>query len=1227
MPKKTTAASQNNPTQNNATDSAVTQITAEQLVTEKYSVEQSNTPIIHSCDAGGEGLKKETEFFQACAKGQIAKVTEALNKDVTLLNARSRHGIFPEMFAALNGHWDIMQLFYTRGVDVNRKAAKNYNALYMLAYGNHYNLVEKLMSLGATGFDEEQQDDPTDAPTPFYIVSMSRDHLPLAEKMMDKGAKGFDVTVKTGKGVGLTPFWILEKHARLLQRWKLIEKMMGKGARSFDATPSPLWEENPNQGITPFWDVAFNAQWDLVRIMRILGAKNFEAKPISSKHYNFRNEQNAKTMQAGGKDLETLRKIAGSVFVSDNVPETGETVQYILETGRQWGILNLISDITKMNPEEYYNLYTETLISLLGQETPYEQDDGLLWYILRGCRTKKPANNNTLDSKAQKDISLFLKKILADAVKDFQPIPFQLTLKLTKIRFNSSLTEHPVLKESFEISITSEEHQSLLQLLVDKAKEGPNVKFETTFLNFLQNTQAFKKQCLRKRILAEQKVREEHRQQCQKFYSVFMMVPEQFRELADSKSKQLLKESTEKYHKVLDLIGQNKKALEAQQPINAIPSGKKPSADERNRKSALRSFGDRTIAADTYYRNIKELFEGGKDKPCNLKDERAAFFANYETASQNMSTALKAEDLTKLQTFTAPLQARHKTFENLIQQLKTNINGLDQLISVLETQSCELSLQKQHVEEAQKAEDEKSRKENMDKQDALLKQIEEDMAKQQALEAQEQRKHQRSLERDQHKAKAREIHRLKLVQQSQEKKLRDEQNEKEANDNDHNSVNRRDKHAPSFTNTLAAQVMPQIKTQENNILTKGYFNSFEQMIADEISLETEPELEGYALLGKLAQLLEMMKKRNDMVGFVAREVRNTLYHADPRSDLFNFSGASQDLKDSVHMILELSRIDWKDSKAVEKATLPFYFVKLALYPREAYKNTKEELGNYTFKSLQAYIQKLDSEKTSANNTKSNNEKDTKNRAELKIEIPTPALCEEHFKLYEERVTAIRARFSKDKTKPIAVVNAIGYLEGLMGSYVKDASNDKSYQGFLKEEQYREVQKRGKAFRHNYQDLNSLVDVDSDDEENGMQYSDSSSGAAYDNKDDKRDTRFANKHDNKHDSKYDTKHDHHNSQTHHFMTATGVGVVTTSASIAMSFATSASAFPVSKPTKANAASASSPSTTATSASFSSTTGLLPGYANSAAPKVVELSHSTAAASNNSNNTRKKKGRRK
>lgn len=1022
----------------------------------------------------------DSPIIQACAAGETALVDAYLNADPELLNTPSLNGLYPEMVAAENGHWETMQLFYKRGVDINRKTAKNYNALHTAARGFQWPIVSKLIDNNAHGFDEEQQADLEAHPTPFYLVASRAAFepklLPLAERMINRGARKLDLMPMRGPGAGGTVLWTNAK----FHRWKFVVKMMRNGARSFDTTLTD--EANTNRGLTALWFAIKSAQWDLAKIMIVLGARDFQAVAGAwqDQMAEAKNKYREKGILEGVKfSTSTLYNMGtGKVHHKENVLE-------ILKDAEQLDILNLIKNLKNLNPVENLYLYAEAIISLQELEkTQSNTSGGWLAYLFGGCCGRNKNSIKTgLNDEARKRLSDFWKEKFSEynskSTIAFEVNPWRFNLRLSELKFNCHLKTHPLLLENFNIDLTEEGFQTLLQQLMTKLqndpKKDPNKELEEMLLNFLQTTQSFKSQLKYKKEFSEQQEHNKLKQDCGNVYLEFSLISERFRNLVGSDVKKLVEVNTKRYHEILDWIDWNNVVLEAQK-TGKIQSTKKNAMRQTN--GALEANEDRRKRAQQLYEGFCHLCEGGKAvastaaavshtrKPDNLSTLTELFLSDYERGAKDMQRALQDKDLATMQAFMEPLNAHYKSGIILVEQLKQRLSSMEDIIHVLQEQNTKLGAEQQNAENESRKEQEKFCKERLDTQAAMLRRIEEDMHKQEQIEKLEKSKHERAFKRDQWKTKARAIHQAKIKQQELVKQSKAEQSVPELNEKT-DLKTKTEQHLDHLeSSTLVEHVIPQMKKQKTTILTQNYLASFKKMFEEEITLEplgSESELEGYALLGKLAQLLEVMKAREGAVGVLAREVRNTLYHADPH--IFSFSSKTFEVGRLVDMVLELLAIDWNDNQAIDKAVLPEYFVKLALYPREGWDKSGIGLTDYTVRALHNLIQKLDAEKDL--NHKS---KDHKNH---RIQTPTVEACERHYKYYAEKLAHIRVRGKADK--PTVVTHAVGYLEGMMGSYVKDALKNSKYKGLLAENAPKELVERGRAFRHNRINLNKLLE--------------------------------------------------------------------------------------------------------------------------------------------------------
>lgn len=114
-------------------------------------------------------------LFKACRKGDIQRVTALLEKDVDV-NGRDRRDFTPLMWAAHNGHTDIVRLLISKGASLDNEC------LLWAAVNNRLDTAKLLIENGAN-IERE-----TTNKTTSLIFAARQGHVDMVNFLLDKGA-------------------------------------------------------------------------------------------------------------------------------------------------------------------------------------------------------------------------------------------------------------------------------------------------------------------------------------------------------------------------------------------------------------------------------------------------------------------------------------------------------------------------------------------------------------------------------------------------------------------------------------------------------------------------------------------------------------------------------------------------------------------------------------------------------------------------------------------------------------------------------------------------------------------------------------------------------------------------------------------------------------------------------------------------------------------------------
>lgn len=676
-------------------------------------------------------------------------------------------------------------------------------------------------------------------------------------------------------------------------------------------------------------------------------------------------------------------------------------------------------------------------------------------------------------------VDSLIKKILPALLKIItleNKMHFVLNLKALQPHFDFN-KEHPLLSNRLEVVSVSESESTLIVgRLVDNFLNNKQETASRILLDELMKTEDAKEQLKIRAGIEEQKKQAELKEQCEMVYGKFIPISERFRKLVGSDLEILIQEMAEKDVRILELLELNRRTLE--EIASSTISTKKNA--QKKAQGDLRGNEQRAKEAQQFYDTFFEICDGKKmpsDQKSSegLRGAREQFRRHFDVAVLEMPKAFQAFDLKKMLSLMKALTDCEQECEERIKQLTQALEGMNTIIRALGEQNERIGAEKRFTEDSQRqALEEKERQEKLAQQELILKRLKLDVAKQQESEAREKYARERVIQRAKWLAKGAEIQQEKKLQLERYRQI---QRAKEVKDEAERLSfgNQEPKYKPRpamKSSSLVIQLEPKLKKIEVTQSIRRYLQSFMVLISDQITYSEENrELEGYALLGKLAQLLEAMKQEEGEIGELAREVRNSLYHGDPKISSFATNKAIEGL---IDMILRLLLIDWNNKETVKQAVLPEYFVKLALYPRKEIQDKTMDAFSVTVSALFKQIQKLDGDKP----------KGDKGNEENHYKIPRASIqqCEKRYNFYKSKRAAILAR-SDGKNKAVLDA-AVGYLEGVMGSYAKVAQSSRQYNGFLKTDpECADIIERGRAFRHNRVQLKLDFDVPEEMDEN------------------------------------------------------------------------------------------------------------------------------------------------
>jgi len=221
------------------------------------------------------------DLLNATETGDVQSVKTLLKKGV-FVDARSEKGYTPLLFAALNGHKDLAQLFVDQGADVNAQAKDHWTPLLSAAAMGHTPVIKVLLHHGAdmktqlaTGdralylaaqnghrpavavllanqaqVDAQRQD----GMSPLF-VAVQNNHIEVVQELLGHG-----VTVDLPRKEGTTPLYLSAQKGHT----KIVELLLAQGANH-----QFVWK----LGWTPLLIAAETGQGKVVHTLLAHGAK------------------------------------------------------------------------------------------------------------------------------------------------------------------------------------------------------------------------------------------------------------------------------------------------------------------------------------------------------------------------------------------------------------------------------------------------------------------------------------------------------------------------------------------------------------------------------------------------------------------------------------------------------------------------------------------------------------------------------------------------------------------------------------------------------------------------------------------------------------------------------------------------------------------------------------------------------------------------------------------
>lgn len=1036
--------------------------------------------------ANAENIKLEKDFsalIQACAEGDKETIDALLSNAPALLDMQFK-GLFPEMIAAGYGRWDIMEIFYGKKIDINRQTVRGITALFIAVATDQIQLVRNMLERGVRTFDVVFSED-TEKETLVFLDSlypslerenyrkpkaqyahdfvtikfitagfqegeyagmtalglvMRNGYLELIEKMLSLGACRFDATIQKKQSLSygvnvlalvLDNFDLLYEETLPLVK-KIIEVMKEnnkagfKQAHVFDA-PSL---SSGKAGVTPLWTTIFimteKNNLEVCDEMLDLGACGFNAMPQAAEHLNY--GQNVlfivlfyqkwffaeKIINSIGKLKENkpgLIQVFDMPALSGNLH--GITPLWLAAHHSQWKLVKTMIHLGAYafeakplsNTSDTKAFFGKTVLDIVKTaKASFEQQEVL----------------HLITEKMNRRYSVIWKeKLKRLRIENF---PEQYVFWMRELRKLFKNKEHHFFVHDLpKLSFNKVDYDKFL-LQLDMLPNSSEEEFEMALLNCLQASNMVKEQLDNKKKVEEQKRVVELKRQCEQLDTDCLLMSEQFRKLAagdELKNMQVI--NINQYNRILLLLKINEVPLKAQEEGKVL-AGKNA---VRKAQHALKANESKKVEAGKYYEAFSNLC--GID----VQNIRESFKTDYVTFRKEMGVALQTFNLARMQNLKLSLEKHYENCQKLIVELKELLRQAAVVLAALEMQSENLNFQEKRNLKAEKEKADEAKVGEEARQAKLVEQADTFNKEQMAIEEQEKQRLIAKLKRNAWKEQAIVAHQKIIEQQRANKKVKETKK--------------------AEGDMLVAQRAPRLvqlndflKAKITEVSIATYLDSLRVMVQEESNIG---ELEGYSLLGRLAQLLEAIQGQRGQVGALAREVRNTLYHGGPK--VLNF--LLKDTQILYDMILQLLTMNWQQKDTINSTVLPKIFVQLAMFPRKIDEALKAKLDKLTVASLYLLLPKS---------------------KEPKFKPLDGQSCERDFKFYQHKLNLLLDLYAKNKSTDL--IYAIGFLEGLMGCFVRDIEQQ-DYNGFLRNKACRKYRAQGKAFRHNRVNLSKLAE--------------------------------------------------------------------------------------------------------------------------------------------------------
>jgi len=315
-----------------------------------------------------EGIEQSTfsagEIHDAARNGEVKKIRQMLDKDLSLLNSKDQSGKTPLHFASQYGHFDIVTILIEKGAEVN---AENNNGETPLHYASAYGqetIAELLISNGA----ELEYRSWRHGDTPAHAAAIGG-HVEMVSFLAQKGA-----LLDALNDFGETPLHYAADFGHI----KVIEYLVSKGQK--------INSKNKN-GWTPLHYAAFSGRTDAAELMiskgtNVAARDTFGQIPLYRASWSG-HRKTAELLIVKGSDVNAKDKGGDTPLHGAAYEGHGDVVKLLISRGAEVNIKNkkgrtpLDNAILRMHKDIQDELNSKQGISRVNTHTRSQKETAL----------------------------------------------------------------------------------------------------------------------------------------------------------------------------------------------------------------------------------------------------------------------------------------------------------------------------------------------------------------------------------------------------------------------------------------------------------------------------------------------------------------------------------------------------------------------------------------------------------------------------------------------------------------------------------------------------------------------------------------------------------------------------------------------------------------------------------------------------------------------------------